>query len=365
MATLTRCRPAAIRAAIGGLLVFASCDKGPTSPRLSETAPASVIATVRIELVAPAEIAPGESVQLTANAVKSDFSVENVSSKAQWTPTDSPTLQLSPTGRATGKDRGEQVISARFGGQSASARILVLPNGTFRLAGTIRETGFGIANATVTVVAGVGEGLTARSGFDGSYALYGVSGQIRVQIKREGYVTSTEQIDVPAHRNYDFNIDPERPRQDHSGTYTLTITAASACRPSPSPLPDEATRRIYTANVTQDGGRLTVTLTGADFIVSDGYGNRFSGFIDLAGTVTFALGDAYYFHYYDEHYQIVERFQGGALIVVGNVAAKETPGVISGTLAGAIATSGRTSPPYGTYGASCFAPTHRFEMVRR
>jgi len=32
------------------------------------------VATVRIELIAPAEIAPGESVQLTANAVKSGIS---------------------------------------------------------------------------------------------------------------------------------------------------------------------------------------------------------------------------------------------------------------------------------------------------
>jgi hypothetical protein len=163
----------------------------------------------------------------------------------------------------------------------------------------------------------------------------------------------------------DFTMDPERPREDFGGTYALTITAASPCRPGPHALPDEATRLVYTATVTQDGARLTVTLTGADFIVTDGYGNRFSGFIDPTDAITFSLGDPYYFHYYDEHYQIVERFRNGALIVVGNVAARGARGLITGTLAGAIATAPRTSPPYGTYNGSCFAPTHRFEMVRR
>ena len=59
--------------------VFASCDKSPTSPRPPEqgrSTPVTTVTTVRIELVAPSEIAPGESVQLTANAIKSNGSVE-------------------------------------------------------------------------------------------------------------------------------------------------------------------------------------------------------------------------------------------------------------------------------------------------
>ena len=103
-----------VSAAIGVVLVFASCDKSPTSPRLSEQSTSSTATTVRLELVAPSEIAPGESVQLTANAIKSDGSGENVSSQSQWTPADSPVEQLSSTGLAIGKERGEQVVSARF-----------------------------------------------------------------------------------------------------------------------------------------------------------------------------------------------------------------------------------------------------------
>jgi hypothetical protein len=353
-------------AATGGLvLVFASCNKSPTSPSPPQQPGPSTAAVVRIELMAPQEIAPGESVQLTANAIKSDGSVENVSSRAQWTPTDSPVIQLSSTGLATGKNAGEAVVSARFGGRSANAGIFVLPKGTFRLAGTIQESGFGLANVTVTVTSGVGEGLTTLSSFNGSYALYGVSGSVLIQARKEGYVDGTQRIEVTAHRTYDFNMVAERARQDYSGTYTLTITAASPCRSTSGTFPDEATRRVYTANVTQDVGRLTVTLSDADFIVTNGQGNRFVGLLDVTDAITFAIGDAYYFYYYDEHFQIVERFRDGALIVVGTVAAKGGPGLITGTLAGAIGTSRRTTPPFGPFSGSCFAPTHRFEMVRR
>ena len=338
-----RSRYVEVSAAIGLVLVFASCNnKSPTSPRSPEQ---GTVTVVRLALVAPPEIAPGESVQLTANAAKSDGSVENVSSQAQWTPAGSPVVQLSSTGLATGKDRGEQVVSARFNGLSASAPILVLPKATFRLAGTVQDSGFGLEKVALTVTSGVGEGLTTLSGVDGAYALYGVSGPVRVQLKKEGYLISIQQIDVTAHRTHDFIMDPERARQDYSGTYVLTITAASPCKPNPGALPDEATRRVYTANVTQDGGRLTVTLTDADFIVTNGYGNRFFGFVDPTDMITFPIGDPYYFHYYDEHYQIVERFRDGALIVVGNVAARGARGLITGTLAGAIATASMMISP--------------------
>jgi hypothetical protein len=64
-------------------LGLVSCDKSPTSPSPA-TSPAPS-AFVRLELVAPQELALGESIQLAANAVKSDGSVENVTSQARWT----------------------------------------------------------------------------------------------------------------------------------------------------------------------------------------------------------------------------------------------------------------------------------------
>ena len=43
---------------------------------------------------------------------------------------------------------------------------------------------------------------------------------------------------------------------------------------------------------------MTVTLTDADFIVTNGYGNRFFGFVDPGDALTFPIGDAFYYYYY-------------------------------------------------------------------
>jgi len=319
-----------------------------------------------MELVAPSEIAPGESVQLTANAIKSDGSVENVSSQSQWTPTDSQVVQLSSTGFATGKNRGEQVVSARFSGRSATARIFVLPQGTFRLAGTIQETGLGLANVALTVTSGVGEGLTTLSGVGGAYALYGVSGPVRIQLKKEGYLNDVQQIDVTGHRTQDFVLVAERPRKDYRGTYTLTVSAGEPCRSS-NAFPDEAKRRVYTANVSQDAGRLTVTLTGADFIVTNGYGDRFFGFVDASDALTFPIGVAFdFYYYYDGHLDIVERFRDTALTINGTVTAQGTALRISGTLNGSILITNRSAPLFQAgFISRCPATAHDFEMVRR
>ena len=224
-------RFAHLRAAVvlGILLSAASCDRNrnPTSPPLQP--PTSAV--VRLELEAPAEIPPGESAQLTANAVKADGSVENVSSRAVWTA--SPILQISASGLATAGSRGEAFISVQYQGRAASARIFVLPRGTFRLSGTIKEDTLGVPGVSVTVISGVGEGLTTTSDVGGNYALYGVSGTVRIQIKREAYLEGIHEVSATAHRTADFNIVPERPRADYRGNYRLTITAAPSCRSLP------------------------------------------------------------------------------------------------------------------------------------
>jgi hypothetical protein len=359
-----RSRYVAVVAATGLLLVVAACDKkSPTSPAPPPPGPTSTASVVRLELIAPPEIAPGESVQLTANAIKSDGSVENVSNQATWT-TYTPVVEVSSTGLATGKNRGEAYVYARFARRdSAGARIFVLPTGTFRLAGTIQDSGFGIAGVTVTVTSGIGEGLTTLSRADGFYALYGVSGPVQLQVKKEGYSNAIQSLDVTAHRTYDFNMVTERPRTDYRGTYTLTISAASPCRSTSGTFPEEAKRRVYTANVEQDAARLTVTLSDADFIVTNGYGNRFSGFTDPTGTMTFPIGE--FWGGEPIRFDIVERFSGGALLVSGTVSASGTPQRIAGTLNGSILISNRTSAPFEPFNASCESETHGFEMVRR
>ena len=320
------------------------------------------VTTVRIELVAPLEIAPDETVQLTANATKSDGSVENVSSQAQWTSATSEVLQLGSTGLATGRNRGEVYVTVRFGGLSATARIMVLPKGTFRLSGTIYENAIvKLENVTVTVTSGVGEGLTAVTNVDGGYALYGVSGSVKIHAKREGYGDVVHQVTVTAHREHSLGLTPNRPLVDLRGTYTLTISTQSACPLAPGLFPDAARRRWYTANVTQDGGHLVVLLTGADFIVHKGSGNNFHGRVASTGEAVFYITPDYYSD--TDGLPIAERFGDTVLLVRGEVSAKATPELISGTGAGEILIAQGASPPFESYSSRC--PIAQFEMVRR
>ena len=345
-------------AALGILLVAASCDKSPTGP--PPLLPTTGV--VRLELEAPAEIPPGESVQLTANGVKSNGSVENLTSRALWTTPSSSVLQLSSSGLATGKSRGEAFVTVRHGGLAAGARILVLPHGTFRLSGTIREGADAVPGASVSVISGVGEGLTATTDLGGNYALYGISGTVRIQIRREGYLESIHQVSAVAHRTLDFEMVPERPRSDYRGTYRLTITAAPRC----TSLPESAKKRQYTADVAQDGARLTVTLRGADFTLVNGRGNSFAGTVDIVGTVRFTIGEVYlYYDYYVASlFDIAERVDTYLVLTAGIVSAQGTPTLVSGKLNGSISVASSSTPPFG-FSTWCGSTVHEFEMVRQ
>ena len=87
-----------------------------------------------------------------------------------------------------------------------------------------------------------------------------------------------------------------------AGVYTLTLTAADTCVPDryyagtlgiPAALPAEARRRSYTAAIAQDAARLTVNLSGGEFVLSqphvvggdhiEWYGNSFRGVIPYNG----------------------------------------------------------------------------------
>src|SRR5512145_2554327 len=125
----------ALIAAAALVLGLVSCHKSPTSP-----SPSGPVTIVALKLVVPSEIAPGETVQLSANAAKSDGSVENVTGQVQWTVRSDPAgsvLLVTATGLATGRERGEEVVMAHFDGRTDQATIVVLPQGTFRLAGTV------------------------------------------------------------------------------------------------------------------------------------------------------------------------------------------------------------------------------------
>ncbi len=358
---LIRSRVVAVVLTAGAAFALASCDKGPTRPGGG----GGSSAVNRIEIVAPPEIAPGEGVQLRANAIKSDGSLENVTDRAQWTSGTSEIVQLSATGLATVGNRGEVFVTARFGGVSGTARIWVLPTGTFRLSGSVKEITFGVAGVSVTVVSGIGEGLTTETGADGAYALYGVSGSVRIRLKKPGYLEGVQEVNVTTHRTQDLEIVPERPRTDYRGTYTLTITAASRCWGSSGAFPEAAKRREYTARVAQDAARLTVTLSDANFIMMGDRGNSFVGSVDISDSIKFTISDTDFYYYYFGSPDIAERFDDTTLIVSGTVSARGTPALVSGPLNGYLLISSRSSFPFYPFSSSCISDAHGFVMKRR
>ena len=355
---------ATILVAIG----VASCDSRERTAGQPSTGPSTVIPVpglARVELIVPGSIAPGESVQLTANAVKSDNSVEDVSGQAAWQSSDPRVVEISSSGVAKAIARGEAMIMVRFQSRSASTRTFVLPAGTFRLSGKVTDSGFAVVGATVAIIGGVGEGLTTITDGNGTYALYGVRDRVRLHAKVDGYLNRVEEIDVTDHRAFDFEMSPDHQRTDLRGSYTLTINR-TACLSGTGAPPDS---RSYDATVAQDGPQLTVTLSGADFIVTGGRGNSFTGVLDGGNRVTFAIGDPiYYYEYYNfGHYDVIERISNtSALLISGKVTAGLTSRGISGTLNGAfMVTLAGVSPATTRIQASCYGTAHRFEMVRR
>lgn len=129
-------------AALG--LSFISCGGSSTQPSPVASEPVVVIA--RLEIVAPQQVDLGTSVQLIAKAVKSDGSVENVTTRAQWTVQSSSTgavLSLTAPGVVTGIDVGRGSLTAQFGSFTADATIVVLatPSEDFRGTYTLTVAG--------------------------------------------------------------------------------------------------------------------------------------------------------------------------------------------------------------------------------
>jgi hypothetical protein len=142
----------------------------------------------------------------------------------------------------------------------------------------------------------------------------------------------------------------------------------AGCRSLVGPLPDALRNRTYTATISQDQRWLNVTLTAADFVVAEGHGDRFSGFVDVNERVNFAISDVGYDDYDNRlcyRCDLVERLTANtALVVGGNVAATATPSGISGILFGTFWLSEGTRPPLTQFSSQCTG-VHDFELRRR
>lgn len=167
-----------------------ACDKRslpPTAPGAPGGPDAPSRSLVRVEVSGPFSVDLGGTAQFVATARYSDGSSRDVSSEAAWRTQQSLVLTISETGLATGRSAGETTVSAGFQGRgSTTGQVVVTSPGTYRLLGSVRDSGLPVSGAEVAVSAGPAEGLTATT-VNGTYRLYGVHGDAEVRVRRPGY----------------------------------------------------------------------------------------------------------------------------------------------------------------------------------
>jgi hypothetical protein len=328
--------------------LWGACGNPPAAPGGPSESGGSQGSVVKLEIVGPATIAPGHSAQYSALRVLLDGSRVPATGVA-WSAGPSVLLRVNATGLVTAEPqfRSEGTVQAELTGNRsirASREILVLPDGTFRVVGTVMEADA----ANIPVQGARAEVATdesfstlaafATSGPDGRYKLYGVPGDGYFRVRREGYVTRTDRIQIANHETRNVQLRLESARPALAGDYRMTIEGPGSC-PEREPLPPDLRRRQYDAVITQNGPQLTVTLTGAPFLISGDQGNRFTGVV-TGTSATFKMrrfSEAYYYPVGPPHPDVVERLQDGTLLMVtGDATVSATSGGLSGSMFGGL-----------------------------
>jgi hypothetical protein len=265
-----------------------------------------------------------------------DGTSQDATARAIWFSSSASVLSIDESGVATAHERGETRISATVANRQSMKEVVVVPKGTFRLAGLVMESNSPVAplsNALVEAVAGTGAGLSTTTFADGRYRLYGVGGDIRLRVIKDGYQPRDLHLTVTDHVTQDIELAPANPRQDFSGTYTMTISAAAACR---NELPEEVVTRTYTAELTQNGALVEARLSGAFFHLShSGSGDNFRGRVQPDGLAITLTPHAYKYYGYASYPDIAERLPEGRYFAVdGSVVLRGTRARLSGALTG-------------------------------
>jgi len=300
-----------------------------------------------------------------------DATSQDLSTKVLWRASSGSALTLSAAGLATTKANGETIITASSGAASASLSVMVVPPGTYRLAGTVRDTDQPVPGASVTVTSGQGAGASAVTNSLGQYVVYGVAGEVELTVTRFNYIAVTHQVAVDHDDVFDITDFTVAGVPKIAGTYALTITAGADCTPYPAgmPLPPaNELQRTYTATVTQSGTKATVTLSGADFAIQNGLGNQFFGDISN-GNVYFSLrntgGDYYYTINTVGRPDVVERVSSGHLLAIwGYAQAVASSGGMDSQLWGGLvefdaSPNGSPTKPV----SSCYSDHIRFQLT--
>ncbi len=186
-------------------------------------------------------------------------------------------LTITATGIASAQRIGETVVTIRNGNLRGSLEVLVLPPGTYRVAGMVKEAGVPVAGASVDVVENAD--IHTLTDASGSYRLYGVAGDVQMRVTKEGYRARVSRLTVTANESLDFTLERVSPPANLAGIYTLLLAAGPCVYGETIGVPDDERTRRYDAVVTQDGPGLKVQLSGAQFATRGDRGDGFKGWI--------------------------------------------------------------------------------------
>jgi hypothetical protein len=325
------------------------------------------------EILGPASVAPGQSVQLTAHARMADGTIKGVTgTSVVWTSSDPSVLQISSTGVVTGRQvGGEAVVRAEVAYDKATRvaqrALLVMPEGTFRIAGAVREEDFPnlpVPGARVEVTTGEASAVTAPSG---QYRLYGVPPAADIRVTADGYETEIRHVTLSANATVDVLVRLTNPRPSLTGNYTLAIDAGSGCQGLPALAP-ALQHRTYDATIAQNGAVLNVTLPEPRFRLHKvGIGDRFNGQAFGGGaSFSFIPFDAYDYFYWGLYPYVVESLPGATFLVpYGTAVTSVSASGLSGTLQGGLVQYDSRFPRFGPERLGSCDGTLQFAFIRK
>jgi hypothetical protein len=324
---------------------------------------------IRLNVSGPASVAPEETVQFAAIGQYPDGSTEDVTFGSNWRRGVSLAIDVGAQGLVTGRFIGESTVRAfvhipnTLSPLSDSREVIVVPAGTFRIAGqvTTGSPAQPVVNAVIAVDSGPATGQSATSDWEGRYALYGVVGESQIRGTKDGFVPQVLSVPGASHQTLNFHLRQQSPFPDVGGTYTLTLTADPACA---NPIPPPHNVRAYKATITQNGRSLSVALSGASFFVVEGRGNGFPGLVDPF-QLSFQLDDNNHFEL-GSNPDVVEQLGGASVMMLfGTLTTDVGPSRLAGELSGTFQPADRALPSNGFFwGPPCQSSRHQAVFAR-
>jgi hypothetical protein len=318
-----------VLAALTLVASLAACDSpGSPSPPPPPPPPPPTPSVTDLRIEGPATIegcpacwaiAPGTSLQFRLIATFANGTTADVASQGTWTSDNTSVVSFAAGGLAKAGERGEVHLSARYQNLVRHGGLLVLEDGTFRLRGRVTESGQGLPDARVAVIAGTGTGLSTTTDAVGSFALYGVAGEVMLETRLDDFETGRRTVVVTEHNSsVDLELRPQIEPADLRGDWRLTVNASPGCVPA---VPTDAASRTYDVTIGQTGTALQIDVHRLPLATA---GFKLTGLVVVRRVTFFVPWSDYY--YGSRYYAIVEMLQPGRFLGITGTARGEQRG---------------------------------------